>query len=109
MNLKPALIALCLILMTGCGSITSEFVGLWNGYLVRVRWIHFKSNGTYDAGSNDKVTEAGTWEVDPDQQILTFRESDSDKARKFRYNFELDELVLSTIGGRERGRFLKEE
>ena len=85
-----------------------DFTGIW--FVVDDNyWIEFRSDKKYDAGYKDRIKETGTWEIDSEQQILTFRADDPDDSRKYKYDFEgyRYQMILFTIQGEEKLRLEK--
>jgi len=78
-----------------------DFIGMW--FVVDDNdWIEFRSDKKYDAGYNDRINESGTWEIDSQQQVLTFRANDPNDSKKYKYAFEGYQMVLFTIQGVEK-------
>lgn len=83
-----------------------DFIGMW--FVVDDNdWIEFRSDKKYDSGYKDRIRETGTWEIDAQQQILTFRADDPDDSRKYKYDFEGYQMILFTIQGEEKLRLEK--
>ena len=83
-----------------------DFIGMW--FVVYDNdWIELRSGKKYDAGYKDRIRETGTWEVDSKQQVVTFRANNPDDSRKYKYNFEGDQIILFTIQGEEKLRLEK--
>lgn len=84
----------------------NDFIGMW--FVVDdTDWFEFRKDKKYDSGYRDKISESGNWEIDIKQQILTFRANDPDDSRKYKYEFEGNQLILFTIQGDEKLRLEK--
>lgn len=83
-----------------------DFIGMWF-VLDDNDWIEFRSDKKYDSGYNDRIKETGIWEIDSEQQILTFRADEPDDSRKYKFDFEGYQIVLFTIQGEEKLRLEK--
>jgi hypothetical protein len=83
-----------------------DFIGMW--FVIDDNdWIEFRSDKKYDSGYKDRIKETGVWEIDSEQQILTFRADDPDDSRKYKYDFEGYQMILFTIQGEEKLRLEK--
>lgn len=83
-----------------------DFIGMW--FVVDDNdWIELRSDKKYDSGYKDRIRETGTWEINTNQQILTFRADDPDDSRKYKYDFEGYQMILFTIQGEEKLRLEK--
>ena len=83
-----------------------DFIGMW--FVIDDNdWIEFRSDKKYDSGYKDRIKETGIWEIDSEQQILTFRADDPDDSRKYKFDFEGYQMILFTIQGEEKLRLEK--
>ena len=84
----------------------NDFIGLW--FEVDDNdWVEFRKDKKYDSGYENKISESGNWEIDIKQQIITLRANDPDDSRKYKYEFEGNQLILFTFQGDERYRLEK--
>ena len=83
-----------------------DFIGMWV-VLDDNDWIEFRSDKKYDSGYNDRIKKTGIWEIDSEQQILTFRADDPDDSRKYKFDFEGYQMILFSIQGEEKFRLEK--
>lgn len=84
----------------------NDFIGIW--FVIDDNdWIELRKDKKYDFGYREKISESGIWEIDIKQQIITFRANDPDDSRKYKYEFEGNQLILFTIKGDEELRLEK--
>ena len=85
---------------------SDDFVGMW--FIIDDNdWIEFRRDKKYDFGYSSRIKESGSWEMDNEQRILTFRADDPDDSKKYKYAFEGYQLVLYAIDGKEKLRLEK--
>jgi hypothetical protein len=85
---------------------SGDIVGMW--FVIDEKdWIELRKDKKYDSGYEDKINESGSWEIDEKQQFLTFRATDPGDSKKYKYSFEGNQMVLSTIQGEEKMRLEK--
>lgn len=81
----------------------NDFIGMW--FVVDdTNWFEFRKDKKYDSGYRDKISESDSWEIDTKQQIFTFRANDPDDSRKYKYEFEGNQIIFFTIQGEEKFR-----
>lgn len=83
-----------------------DFIGMW--FIMDDNdWIEFRKDKKYDSGYSSRIKESGTWEVDFETELLTFRANDPDNSKKYRFSFEGYQMVLYSMDGKEKSRLEK--
>lgn len=70
-------------------------------------WMVIETNSKFDIGYDEEIWKSGTWESDKKQALLTLRSDDDDDSKKYKYHFEDNCLVLSTLSGVDIVKFEK--
>jgi hypothetical protein len=70
-------------------------------------WIEMRGDKKYDSGYSSRIKSSGTWEINVNENLLTFRANDPSDSKKYRFEFEGYQLVLYTIEGKEDLRLEK--
>ncbi|MGS2727893.1 hypothetical protein ACU8DI_14885 [Psychroserpens sp. BH13MA-6] len=83
-----------------------DFIGMWFE-VDEKEWIEFRKDKKYDSGYNSRIKESGTWEIDFDAKLITFRAKEPDDSKKYRFGFEGYQMVLFAMDGKEKMRLEK--
>jgi hypothetical protein len=86
--------------------ITNNIIGMWN-LKDDNDWIEFKESGKYDWGFNTRIKESGSWELNENDQIITFRGDNPEDSKKYKYSYEINEIILSNMEGKRKEVLIK--
>lgn len=76
----------------------SKLQGIWGATEGR-QWIEFKKNNKYDWGSNEDIDDMGTYELNSEENIISFISSKGDKSKKYKIEYRDNQLHLMPING----------
>jgi hypothetical protein len=83
-----------------------QFIGLWFN-LKNKEWFDLKKENNYDLGSDERIYKSGKWEINSKNKTITFKSLGDKKSEKYRFSFENNNLILSTVNGNEKYRLEK--
>ncbi|MEY3501731.1 MAG: hypothetical protein RL308_3404 [Bacteroidota bacterium] len=76
----------------------SKLQGIWKATEGR-QWVEFKKSNKYDWGSNEDIDDMGTYELNSEENILSFISTNEDKSKKYKIEFRDNQLHLMPING----------